>query len=135
MFRAAAVLLFFLQQTPDYDADGAKALDAGKYDTAAAAFTKAIAADPQDYYAHFNLAMADRFLHKDEEATSEYRNSLEIKPGLYEAELNGGILLLRQKNPADALPLLEDAAQQKPNEYGPRFYLGEAQLQAGMPEQ
>jgi Tfp pilus assembly protein PilF len=135
MFRAAAVLLFFLQQTPDYDADGAKALDAGKYDIAAAAFAKAIAADPQDYYAHFNLAMADSFLHKDEEATAEYRKTLEIKPGLYEAELNAGILLLRQKNPADALPLLEDAAKQKPKEYGPRFYLAEAQLQSGQAEQ
>jgi tetratricopeptide (TPR) repeat protein len=39
--------------------------------------------------------------------------------------------LLRQKNPADALPLIEDAATQKPKEFGPRFYLAEAQLQSG----
>ena len=128
----AAVALLLLLQTPDYDTEGAKALEAGKYETAADAFAKAIAADPKDYYAHFNLAMAYTFLHKDEEATVEYRKTLEVKPGLYEAELNGGILLLRQKNPADALPLLEDAATQKPREYGPRFYLAEAQLQSGL---
>jgi Tfp pilus assembly protein PilF len=127
----AAVLLFLLQ-TPDYDAEGNKALEEGRYQAAADSFTKAIAADPQDYYAHFNLAMAYSYLHRDDEGMAEYRKTLEIKPGLYEAELNGGILLLRQQNPADALPLLEDAATQKPKEYGPHFYLAEAQLQTGL---
>ena len=56
--------------------------------------------------------------------------TLELKPGLYEAELNAGILLLRQKNPADALPLLTQAVEQKPDEFRPRFYLAEAQLQS-----
>ena len=130
----AALFLLFLQ-TPDYDAEGAKALDEGKYQAAAESFLKAIAEDPQDYYAHFNLAMAYTFLHKDAEGVAEYRKTLEIKPGLYEAELNAGILLLRQKNPADALPLIEDAATQKPKEYGPRFYLAEAQLQTGQADQ
>jgi Tfp pilus assembly protein PilF len=131
---AAALFLFFLQ-TPDYDAEGSKALDAGKYEAAADSFTKAIAADPTDYYAHFSLAMAYTFLHKDDEGVAEYRKTLELKPGLYEAELNGGILLLRQKNPADALPLLDDAATQKPAEFAPRFYLAEAQLQSGLADQ
>ena len=53
---------------------------------------------------------------------------------MYEAELNAGILLLRQKNPADALPLLAHAAEQKPDEFRPRFYLAEAQLQSGAPD-
>lgn len=131
MLPAAVAFLVFLQ-TPDYDAEGTKALDAGNYQAAADSFTKAIAEDPKDYYAHFNLAMAFTFLHKDEEGMAEYRKTLELKPGLYEAELNGGILLLHQKNPADALPLLEDAARQKPDLFAPRFYLAEAQLQTGM---
>jgi len=134
MVSAALALLFFLQ-TPDYDAEGTKALDAGNYQAAADFFSKAIAADPQDYYAHFNLAMAYTFLHKDEEGLGEYRKTLELKPGLYEAELNGGILYLRQKNPADAIPLLEDAARQKPEVFAPRFYLAEAQLQSGLSDE
>ncbi|HUI54889.1 MAG TPA: tetratricopeptide repeat protein [Bryobacteraceae bacterium] len=127
---AAAVVLFFLQAT-DFSGEGLKALEAGKYDDAVQAFTKAIAADPKDYFAHFNLALAYSLLHKDAEGIAEYRKTLELKPGLYEAELNGGILMVRQKNPADALPLLEDAAAQKPKEFRPRYYLAEAQLQTG----
>jgi tetratricopeptide (TPR) repeat protein len=130
MVFAAAACLFFLQ-TADFSAEGLKALEAGKYDAAAEAFNKAIAADPGDYFAHFNLGMAYSLLHRDAEGLAEYRKTLELKPGLYEAELNASILLMRQKNPADALPLLEDAATQKPREFRPRYYLAEAQSQTG----
>src|SRR5689334_2682996 len=124
-----AALLFFVQA--DYTSDGMKALESGNYPDAVAAFTKAIAADPKDYFAHFNLAMAHTLLHQDNEAVAEYRKTLELKPKLYEAELNGAIVLMRQKNPAEALPLLEDAAQQKPGEFRPRYYLAESELQTG----
>src|SRR3954452_6205143 len=127
----AILAAFVLLQTPDFTADGLKALDDGKYDAAAQAFTKAVEADPKDYSAHFNLALAYSFLGKDAEGVAEYRKALELKPGLYEAELNAGILLLRQKNPADALPLLAPAVEAKPDEFRPRFYLAEAQLQSG----
>jgi len=124
-------LALLLLLPADYTSDGMKALEDGKYADAVVAFTKAIAADPKDYFAHFNLAMAHTFLHQDAEAIAEYRKTLEIKPKLYEAELNGGIVLMRQKNPADAMVLLEDAASQKPAEFRPRYYLAEAQLQTG----
>jgi tetratricopeptide (TPR) repeat protein len=127
----AAALCMLLLQTPDYSAEGMKALEDGRFDAAVQAFSKAIAADPKDYFAHFNLGMAYSLMRKDEEGIAEYRKTLEIKPNLYEAELNAGILLMRQKNPADALPLLEDAAAQKPKEFRPRFYLAEAQSQTG----
>ena len=127
MWIAALLLLF----QADYTSDGMKALEAGNYADAVVAFNKAVAADPKDYFAHFNLAMAHTFLHQDAEAIAEYRKTLEIKPRLYEAELNGAIVMLRQKNPSDALALLEDAAEQKPAEFRPRFYLAEAELQTG----
>ncbi len=123
-------LLFFLQG-PDFAAEGLKALDEHRYEAAAEDFRKAIEADPKDYSFHFNLALAYSFLHRDADGIAEYRKTLELKPGLFEAELNGGILLLRQKNPGEALPLLEDAARQKPGEFRPRYYLAEAQLQIG----
>ena len=132
MRAIAAVLLFFLQAT-DPTSDGMKALEEGKYEAAVEAFTKAIHADAKDYFAHFNLAMAYSLLHKDAEGVAEYRQTLELKPGLFEAELNGGILLLRQKKPGEALPLFEDAARQKPQEFRPRYYLAESQLQTGDP--
>src|SRR5262249_37141617 len=83
----------------------------------------------------FNLAFAYGALHKDPEAIAEYRKTLELKPGLYEAELNGGIVLMRAKQPADALPLLAHAAEQSPTEFGPRYHLAEAQYQTGAYEQ
>jgi Tfp pilus assembly protein PilF len=50
---AIAVALLLLQAS-DPASDGLKALEDGKYDAAAAAFSKAIAADPKDYFSHFN---------------------------------------------------------------------------------
>src|SRR5690348_11422225 len=123
-----AALLFFQSAGAN---DGIKALDEGRYEAAAQAFAKAVEADPNDYTAHFNLAMAYSFLNRDAEGIAEYRKTLELKPGLYQAQLNEGILLLRQKQAAEAKPLLEAAAAQKPTEFRPRFYLAEAQLAGG----
>jgi tetratricopeptide (TPR) repeat protein len=107
---------------------GIQALDQGRYNDAAEIFRQAIESDPSDYSAHFNLALADSFLGKDDDGIQEYRKTLELKPGLYEAQLNLGILLMRRKRPADAEPLLDAAATQKPKEFRPRFYLAEAEL-------
>jgi tetratricopeptide (TPR) repeat protein len=130
----AIVAAFLLLPLQDAASDGAKALDEGRYDAAVQALTKAVADNPKDYYAHFNLALAYGSLHKDAEAVAEYRKTLELKPGLYEAELNAGMTLVRDKAPAEALPFLEDAVRQKPGELRPQFLLAEAQLQSGAPD-
>lgn len=131
---ALAMALLFAQAT-DPVSEGLKALDEGKNEAAVQAFGRALAADPQDYFAHFNLALAYGALRRDAEAAAEYRKTLELKPGLYEANLNLGMLLMRDKEPADALPLLEAAAAQKPTEFQPRFFLAEAQLETGDAEE
>jgi tetratricopeptide (TPR) repeat protein len=131
--RAAATVLLFLLQSPDFNEEGRKALEAQKYEEAAADFTKAIAADPADYTAHFHLALAESMLKKDAEAIAGYKKVLELKPELYEAQLNLGILLLRQKQAETAVPYLQQAVDKKPKEYRPRFYLAEALLAAGDP--
>jgi Flp pilus assembly protein TadD len=130
---ALAVALLFAQAT-DPVSDGLKALEEGKNEAAVQAFDRALAANPQDYFAHFNLALAYGALRRDAEAAAEYRKTLDLKPGLYEAELNLGMLLMRDQEPADALPLLEAAAMRKPAEFQPRFFLAEAQLEAGETE-
>jgi Tfp pilus assembly protein PilF len=129
MWALAVALL--LAQATDPVSDGLKALEEGKNEAAVQAFGRALAADPQDYFAHFNLALAYGALGRDAEAAAEYRKTLELKAGLFEAELNLGMLLMRDKEPADALPLLEAAAAQKPAEFQPRFFLAEAQLETG----
>jgi Tfp pilus assembly protein PilF len=115
----------------DPSAEGLQALDAKNYALAAQEFTKAVAADPKDYYAHFNLALANSMLGRSDDAIAGYRKVLELQPGTHEAELNLGILLLNQKRPAEALPYLAAAADGKPKEPRPRVYLAMAQLQTG----
>jgi tetratricopeptide (TPR) repeat protein len=122
------LLLAFLAQSADFQADGLKALDANKFADAASLFSKAVAADPKDYGAHFNLALAYSMLGRDADAIPEYKAVLELKPGLYEAEMNLGVSLLQTKDAAAAIPHLQAAVQQKPKEYRPGFYLGEALL-------
>ncbi len=130
----ATVLWLFLSMSAvaeDPAADGLKALDAKNYGLAAQEFTKAVEADPKDYTAHFNLALANTMLGKSAEAIAGYRKVLELQPGVYEAELNLGILLLGQKRAAEALPVLDAAAGQKPKEPRPRLYLSMALLETG----
>jgi tetratricopeptide (TPR) repeat protein len=124
------LLLAFLQ-AQDPMADGMKALDANHYDAAVTAFKQAVEKDPNDYAAHFHLALSYSLLKNDSDAALEYRKTLELKPGLYEAQLNLGIVLVRNQQYADAVAPLTDAAQQKPKEFRPVYYQGEALLGAG----
>jgi tetratricopeptide (TPR) repeat protein len=107
---------------------GLDAMDKGDFQTAVQVFTKALAADPQDYSAAFNLALAETQLHQDEKAIADFQKTLTLKPNLYEAELNLGILYLRNKRPAEAVPLLQDAAKQRTSDARSRRYLGDALL-------
>ncbi|MGD1072589.1 MAG: tetratricopeptide repeat protein [Bryobacteraceae bacterium] len=122
--------LLFAPQV-DYVSDGLKALDANRPDAAEPLFRKAVEAEPSDYGAHFNLALALSLQHKDAEAVFELRKTLELKPRLYEGDLNLGTLLLRDKQPADALPVLKEAAETKPKEVRPNLYYAEALLATG----
>jgi tetratricopeptide (TPR) repeat protein len=127
----AFVAVLFYLQAPDYNAEGMQALDAAKYAQAAELLSKAVAANPKDYSAHFNLALSYTMLKRDAEGLAEYKKVLELKPGLYEAELNLGILLIRDKAPTDAAPYLQQAVQQKPKECRPRLYWAQALLDSG----
>jgi tetratricopeptide (TPR) repeat protein len=129
MWAFAAFLLFL--QAPDYTAEGTQALDAGKYDRAAELFGKAVAADPKDYAAHFHLALSYTMLQRDADGLAEYKKVLELKPGLYEAELNAGILLIRDKQASDAVEYLKQAVDRKPKEFRPRLYWAQALLESG----
>ncbi len=125
---ALVVLLAF--QT-NFSEQGLKALDQNRYPAAVDSFTQAIAADPKDYSLHFNLALAYSLMGKNADAIPEYKKTLELKPDLYQAELNLGISLLREKQPAEAVRYLTPAAAQNAKEYRPNYYLATALLGAG----
>ncbi len=128
---AHAAFLLFLLQTPDYLSQGVKALQANQLVPAVQLLTKAVAAEPKEYAAHFHLALAYSLQNQDPQAIAEYQKTLELKPGLYQAQLNLGILLLRQKQFAGAVKLITDAAAQKPREFRPQLYLGDASMGSG----
>ena len=86
---------------------------------------------PKDYYSHFHLALSYSLLKRDAEAIAEYRKTLELKPGLYEAELNLGILLVRERQFEPALELLDKALAKKPGEFRPALYRADALAGAG----
>jgi tetratricopeptide (TPR) repeat protein len=110
----------------DLQDDGLKALDQQDYQQAQEIFAKLAAADPKDYFAVFNLALAEIGLKQDDKAASHLKQVLVLKPGLYEAELNLAILELRNHNAAEALPHLRDAVKQKPAAASAQRYLGDA---------
>src|SRR5260370_38674296 len=101
-----SLLIVFLAFQSNYYELGLKALDAKRYQEAVDNFVNAIAAEPKDYSLHFNLALAYSLLGKDAQAIPEYQKALEMKPGLYQPELNLGILLLREKKGTEAIPAL-----------------------------
>src|SRR5579871_2389786 len=114
-YALAALLVFSPQQ--DFLADGLKALDANQPGPAESLFRQAVAKNPEDVAAHFNLALALSIEQKDDEAIRELGRTLELQPGLYQAEVNLGTLLLRNMHAADALPVLRDAVSQRPKEF------------------
>jgi tetratricopeptide (TPR) repeat protein len=117
----------------DLQEDGLKALDQQNFQLAHEIFAKLTTADPKDYSAFFNLALAEVGLKRDNEAAEHFKQVLTLKPGLYEAELNLGILQLRAHNVQEALPMLRDAVKQKPAGARAQRYLGDALLASDDP--
>ena len=66
---------------------------------------------------------------KDALAIPEYKKTLELHPGLYEAQINLSMSLLNAHDPAAAIPFLKAAGEQKPKEFKPVYYLGTALLE------
>ena len=89
----AAVLLYQAASPlpADWQAEGLKALDQKNYPAAIAALEKAVAANPKDVAAQFNLALAYSLAERDADAIRSYRGVLQLAPDLYEANLNLGI--------------------------------------------
>lgn len=112
-------------------AAGLQALDSHDYARAKQIFSKLAAEDPKDYSALFNLALAESALNEDQEAAAHYKQVLTLKPGLFEAELNLGIIDIRDQHAGDAVPVLRDAVKQKPGQARAQRYLGEALLATG----
>lgn len=121
----AILALWMAMQTPDVSA-GIAALDAGKFEEAEKSFERAVAADRADYSALFYLALAQTFLNKDDAAMTGFRRVLEMKPGLFEAEVNLGLLEHRHRKFAEAIATLESARKSKPDDVRTVYHLADS---------
>lgn len=131
MLTAIALLLLSFADPAALVDQGSKALDRGDYQQAEEIFSQLVAADPKDYFAHFNLALAEVGLKKDDKAIASFKRTLELKPGLFQAQLNLGLVYLRDNQAAEAVPLFEAVVNAKPDDAKVHQYLAEAYQGAG----
>jgi len=97
---------------------GAALMRSGDREPAAAAFEDALANDPQDGAAAFNLGVARDALGDRDAAVAAYRRAVEINPEHVEALANLSELLRRLDRRAEAVALLDRALALRPNEVG-----------------
>ncbi|MEO8678273.1 MAG: sulfatase-like hydrolase/transferase [Vicinamibacterales bacterium] len=98
--------------------------EANQHKEAAAAFAEAVRLDPTNAVYLSNLGNADRALGDLDAAATAYRRALELSPRLADAANGLGVILVQQKQPAEAIKWLELAAAD------PAFI--EAQLNLGI---
>src|SRR5687768_4656272 len=127
MWWTATVLAAFLFQAPaDLQQEAIKAIEAERYTDAVANLQKVAASDPRNAHAHYYLGYALSMLRRDDEAVPAYRKAIELQPDLNPARLNLGLVLMRQKKPAEAVAVLEPLVKANPKEYAPVLALAEA---------
>ncbi len=87
-----------------------------KHDYAAAEplLQKAVAANPDDYLAWFDLGYVYKATQQPDKAIEAYRKSVTAKPDVFESNLNLGITLAQQGAKSEAAKYLKAATQLKP---------------------
>ena len=75
------------------------AIDKKDYATAQPLLEKVVDANPNNYQAWFDLGFVFHALGKIEESIAAYRNSVAAKPGVFESNLNLGLILAQSGNP------------------------------------
>jgi arylsulfatase A-like enzyme/Tfp pilus assembly protein PilF len=119
-----AALALDVSDPAAHNGKGLLLADAGRDAEAVKAFEEAIRLDPTNAVYHANLGNARRALGDLAAAAVAYRKALDLSPQLPDATNGLGVVLVQQKQPAEAVRLLEGAARD------PAFV--EAQLNLGI---
>ena len=106
-----------------YLARGKMALEAKRYEDAAAEFRKAIASSPDSVPAHVNLGAALTQLNDLKGAAEQFEKALVIDPNNLTARYNLAVLLANEKKHDQAIVHLEKVLLLNPNDLGARFFL------------
>ncbi len=111
--------------------DGVAAFQSGDYRRAAAAFERAVAADPESASARLDLGSALAELGDLEAAIAEYREAVRLDPGDALAHFNLGTALARRGDDVGAVRHYRLALEVDPEAAGTRFNLGNALRRQG----
>jgi tetratricopeptide (TPR) repeat protein len=102
---------------------GKQALEAKRYEAAAAEFQKAIAANPESVPAHVNLGATLTQLGDLKGAAEEFEKTLLIDPNNTNAHYNLAVLLANENNHERAMVHLKAVTRINPNDLGARLLL------------
>lgn len=112
----AILSIVLAQGTADPMRTASDHLDAGRYAEAVAVLKDYVARHPDDLSGVFNLALAQSLAGDAENAATGFRRALELKPGLFEAQLNLGQVLVGLGRFTEAEEPLKGAAAAKPDD-------------------
>lgn len=90
------------------------AIDKQDFATAERLLQEEAAADPKDFRPWFDLGLVYSATNRPKEAIDAYRKAVQAQPGLFESNLNLGVLLAAEGN-AEAAKFLRAAAQLEPS--------------------
>lgn len=91
-------------------------MDSERYEVAATRLEKLSEVDPENPAIFYNMGVVYTFLKREEEALEQFRRSLELEPGYFQAWYNmGQILLLKKKDLSLALNCFDRALMIKPD--------------------
>jgi tetratricopeptide (TPR) repeat protein len=120
-----------VQSARVYLVRGKQALEAERYEDAAAEFRKAIAANPQSVPAHVNLGATLTQLGDLKGAAEEFEKTLVIDPNNTNAHYNLAYLLANENNHERAVAHLQAVVAINPNDLGARSLLVQELYKAG----
>ncbi|PYV44105.1 MAG: hypothetical protein DMG06_07860 [Acidobacteria bacterium] len=98
-----------------------------QYWQAISEYKLAIQEDPQNEAFFFGLALTQSQVGQNSQAIEAYQAALQINPGLWEAEVNLGIVLLHQQSVSEALLHFKKAQSINPRDFRTNYYTGKAQ--------
>ena len=107
----------------------------GRFQEAATAFRSALHLDPASQAAHYNLALSLIRLHDNPAAIRELEEVVKVNSGLVDAQYNLAVLLDEEGRYREAIPHLEIAQHQRPQDVDIILRLIESYLRADHPQQ
>ena len=114
---------------------GKMALEAKRYQEAAAEFRKALEASPDSVPAHINLGAALTQLGDQKGAAEQFQKALLIDPNNVNAHFNLAVLLMSDKQHQQAIIHLEKVATINSNDFSARYFLAQQLLAVNRAEE